>query len=47
MTTKRIGSACKTALAVALTGGLFAGTAQAQLAGQVRRCERPANQQCT
>jgi hypothetical protein len=33
MTTRNIGSACKTALAVALTGGLFAGTAQAQLAG--------------
>src|SRR5690554_5270338 len=33
MTARKIERACKTALAVALTGGLFAGTAQAQLAG--------------
>lgn len=33
MKTKIIGSACKTALAVAITGGLLTGPAQAQLAG--------------
>ena len=33
MKTTKIGSACKAALAVAITGSLFAGTAQAQLAG--------------
>ncbi len=33
MKTTKIGSACKTALAVAIAGSLFAGTAQAQLAG--------------
>ncbi|MBW7470099.1 hypothetical protein QQF73_08385 [Marinobacter sp. M216] len=33
MTTTKIGNACKAALAVAITGSLFAGTAQAKLAG--------------
>ena len=33
MKTTKIGNACKAALAVAITGSLFAGTAQAQLAG--------------
>ncbi|MBW4933444.1 hypothetical protein [Marinobacter sp. F4206] len=33
MTTTMIGSACKAAVAVAITGSLYAGTAQAQLAG--------------
>ena len=33
MKTTKIGNACKAALAVTITGSLFAGTAQAQLAG--------------
>lgn len=33
MTTMKLGSACKTALAVAVTSSLFVGSAQAQLAG--------------
>ena len=33
MTTMNLGTACKAALGIAVAGGLFAGSAQAQLAG--------------